>query len=125
MHVMSFAAPERSGTSMRHLVVLTACSLAAAPALLVSPVATAADKPTPSFNSTVGPILYQHCASCHREGGSMPAITLDSYESAKAASSAIREQIMTRKMPPWFADSKQSLPMRNDMSLSDTQIAAL
>jgi hypothetical protein len=36
-----------------------------------------------------------------------------------------QDKVVSREMPPWGADPKESLPMRNDISLSDAQIRTL
>ena len=35
---------------------------------------------------------------------------------------AIKSKVVAREMPPWGADPKESLQMRNDRSLSEAQI---
>jgi hypothetical protein len=65
--------------------------------------ANAAPPPGPTFNKDILPIIESRCQTCHRPGeiGPMPLIT---YEQAKPWAKAIQEQVLTRKMPPWFAD---------------------
>lgn len=67
--------------------------------LLLSSLAVAA----PTFSKDVAPILYQRCAACHRPNDIAPMSLLD-YKSARPWAKAIREAVLTRKMPPWFAD---------------------
>lgn len=55
----------------------------------------------------------------------MPALPLDSYEAAKASARSLREQVITRKMPPWYADPEQSVPFGNDARLSEADINTL
>ena len=45
---------------------------------------------TPTFTKDVAPILFEHCASCHRAGeiGPMPLLT---YQDARPWAKAIRE----------------------------------
>src|SRR5258706_14051356 len=57
----------------------------------------------PTFSKDVAPILYQHCAGCHRPNDIAPMSLLD-YKSARPWAKSIREAVLTRKMPPWFAD---------------------
>jgi len=52
----------------------------------------------------------------------MPSIPLDTYAGAAAHASAIRAQIVARKMPPWYADPERSLPLRNDARLSAAEL---
>ena len=57
----------------------------------------------PTFSKDVAPILYRNCTGCHRPGDIAPMSLLD-YKSARPWAKSIREAVLTRKMPPWFAD---------------------
>jgi len=78
----------------------------------------------PTFNKDVAPIVYSKCASCHREGEVAP-MSLITYEQVRPWARAIKNKVVAREMPPWGADPKETLPMRNDVSLSDAQIQTL
>ena len=69
--------------------------------LITTPLALAATEPT--FYKDVLPVLQKNCQGCHRPGeiGPMPLLT---FEQARPWAKAIRQAVMTRKMPPWFAD---------------------
>src|SRR6187401_2395632 len=56
-----------------------------------------------TFNKDVLPILQKNCQVCHRPGeiGPMSFLT---YEGTRPWAKAIKEAVLTRKMPPWFAD---------------------
>src|ERR671913_452218 len=82
-----------------------------------SPAAQAA----PTFAKDVAPIMYSKCANCHRPGEVAP-MTLLSYDDARPWAKAIKAKVVSREMPPWGADMTQSLPMRNDISLSQKEI---
>ena len=82
--------------------------------LAVSPAGVDA---APTYTRDVAPILFKHCASCHD--------SLLSYDSARAAAPAIKQQVQTRAMPPWPADPAHSLKFRNDPRLSEPDIATL
>ncbi|HZT29076.1 MAG TPA: thiol-disulfide isomerase [Bryobacteraceae bacterium] len=84
--------------------------------LLLSSWAAAA----PTFSKDVAPILYQHCAACHRPNDIAPMSLLD-YKSARPWAKAIREAVLTRKMPPWFADPHYG-KFSNDARLSDREV---
>ena len=71
----------------------------------------------PTFTKDVAPILFKHCADCHD--------SLLSYDAARSAAQAIKQQVETRAMPPWPADPAHSLKFRNDARLSDRQVATL
>jgi hypothetical protein len=55
----------------------------------------------------------------------MPSIPLDTSEGAAAHASAVREQVLARTMPPWYADPERSLPFRNDARLSALDLNAV
>lgn len=55
----------------------------------------------------------------------MPGLPLTSYDAAKAAAGALRDQVASRKMPPWYADPEQSVAFRNDPRLSTTEMSTL
>ena len=76
-----------------------------------------------SFNRDVAPILQRHCQSCHRPGQAAP-MSLLSYQDARPWAKAIRNAVVSRQMPPWFADSQYGR-FSNDPSLSQTEIDRL
>jgi mono/diheme cytochrome c family protein len=59
----------------------------------------------PTFNADVGRILYDNCATCHREGEIAPMV-LTSYKAARPWARAIKTKVVSREMPPWFADPR-------------------
>src|SRR5262245_26193974 len=56
-----------------------------------------------TFNKDVLPILQNNCQSCHRPGQVAPMSFL-SYRDARPWAKAMKAAIVTKKMPPWFAD---------------------
>ncbi len=76
-----------------------------------------------TFTKDVAPILYKNCAGCHRPGDIAPMSLLD-YKSARPWAKAIREAVVSRKMPPWFADPNFG-SFANDPRLSDQDIATI
>src|SRR5262245_44703700 len=58
----------------------------------------------PTFTKDVAPILYKHCASCHRRGEIAP-MSLITYEDARPWAKAIAKQVGEHQMPPWHADA--------------------
>ena len=58
---------------------------------------------SPTFTKDIAPIFFERCAQCHRPGDVAPMSLLD-YKSARPWAKAIRQAVLTRKMPPWFAD---------------------
>jgi tetratricopeptide (TPR) repeat protein len=55
----------------------------------------------PTFASDVAPIIFQHCAGCHRPGESAP-FPLLSYDDVRERSKQIAEVTAERVMPPWL-----------------------
>lgn len=70
----------------------------------------------PDYSAHIGPLLRDHCADCHRDGGVAP-FALTSYRKARGWSEMMREVLMTRRMPPWQADPAHG-SFKNDFSLS-------
>ena len=92
--------------------------------LLAAGVALAADaQPLATFDRDILPILQRNCQSCHRPGeiGPMPLLT---YDGVRPWAKSIKSAVLTRKMPPWFADPKYG-HFANDRRLSDGDIARI
>ncbi len=90
--------------------------------LLFATSAMAADRPV-TFHREVARVLRDHCQECHRPGEIGP-MSLLTYREARPWAKAIKEAVLTRKMPPWFADRAVGA-FRNDLTLRDDQIDAL
>lgn len=56
-----------------------------------------------SYSKTIAPLLEQKCTVCHSPGGIGPW-AMTSYNMVRGFAPMIREVLMTRRMPPWFAD---------------------
>ena len=76
-----------------------------------------------TFNKDVAPILYNNCVKCHRPNDMAP-MSLLTYQSTKPWAGAIREAVVTRKMPPWHSDPKVG-DYINDPRLSDADIKTI
>jgi hypothetical protein len=85
--------------------------------------ALAASPTTVTFNKDVLPILEKNCQSCHRPGEVAP-MSLLSYQEARPWAKAIKNAVVTRKMPPWFADPNYR-HFANDRTLSAADINTL
>jgi hypothetical protein len=75
---------------------------------------------TVTFNKDVAPILFKSCVECHRPGEAAPFSVL-SYKDARPWAKSIREQVVSRQMPPWHADPHVG-SWANDRRLSQTEI---
>jgi hypothetical protein len=80
-------------------------------------------QPAPTFYRDVLPILQQHCQQCHRPGEIAPSSLL-TYEQAKTSAQQIRDEVRSRRMPPWFADPCCG-HFSDDPSLTVQQIATV
>ena len=92
--------------------------------LSVGIVAMAADTTSNvTFNKDVLPILQKNCQACHRPGeiGPMPLL---SYEGTRPWAKSIKAAVLSKKMPPWFADPKYG-HFANDRRLSDEDVSKL
>jgi hypothetical protein len=77
----------------------------------------------PTFTKDVAPIFYKHCVGCHHPNDIAPMSLVD-YRSARPWAKSIREAVLTRKMPPWFADPRFE-HFANDARLSAAEIATV
>src|SRR5689334_21088190 len=62
------------------------------------------DAPPPTFNRDIAPILFDHCAPCHRPGQEAVPFPLLSYADASTRAEKIARATRTRRMPPWLPD---------------------
>jgi hypothetical protein len=75
---------------------------------------------TVTFSKDVAPIIQKNCQVCHRPGEIAP-MSFMSYKEVRPWAKSIREKVVTREMPPWFADPKQG-EFSNDCRLSQKDI---
>jgi hypothetical protein len=80
-------------------------------------------QPAPTFYKDVLPILEKNCQGCHRPGEVAPMPLLN-YEQARPWAAAIRQAVMTKRMPPWNADPAYG-HFKNDPSLSAKDIQTI
>jgi len=76
---------------------------------------------TPTFNKEVLPILQKNCQNCHRPGEVAP-MSLLTYTDARPWAKAIKNAVVSKKMPPWFADEGH---FKNERTLSAEDVATL
>src|ERR1700676_5074365 len=95
----------------------------AALSIVATAVMAADTKTAVTFNKDIMPILQHNCQSCHRPGevGPMPLL---SYEGTRPWAKAIKTSVVSRKMPPWFADPAYG-HFANARTWSDHDIAIL
>jgi hypothetical protein len=59
-----------------------------------------ANAQTPTYNEQVACILYEHCTTCHHDGGIAPFSLMD-YDDASAAAFGVMGAVNAGTMPPW------------------------
>jgi hypothetical protein len=96
---------------MRFLVALLTCTIGLSAAESVT------------FNGNVAAILQKNCQECHRPGEIGP-MSLLTYQEARPWAKAIKQAVLVKKMPPWFADPAYG-HFSNDRRLSDADIKTL
>src|SRR5437867_926614 len=72
-----------------------------------------------TWNREISRIIYQRCASCHREGGT--AFSLMRYPEVQPRAVDIKAAVLSRRMPPWGA-VKGFGDFRNDQGLSQVEL---
>ncbi|HLH31459.1 MAG TPA: cytochrome c [Terriglobia bacterium] len=75
-----------------------------------------------TWDKEISRIFYSRCISCHREGGM--AFSMAEYKDAFPWRTAIKEEVLERRMPPWGA-VKGFGDFRNDQALTPEQLELL
>jgi hypothetical protein len=78
---------------------------------------------TPTFTRDVFPILQKTCVQCHRPGEMAP-MPLTTYKEVRPWAAAIRETVLLRKMPPWYAEAPPG-HFANDWRLTDAEVSTI
>ena len=91
-------------------MVLLLCATAEAHDIITTPV---------TWDREISRIFYSRCAACHREGGM--AFSLTEYNETFPWRTAIKEEVLERRMPPWGA-VKGFGDFRNDQALTPEQL---
>jgi hypothetical protein len=106
----------------RILSYSAACCLVTAAFLFSLTSGQAYDKPGApvTFSKDIAPILNKNCVTCHRPNQIAP-MSFQSYKEARPWAKSIREVVVERRMPPWFADPHFS-EFSNDARLSQKEI---
>ena len=96
-----------------------------AAALLTASVLSAHDLITArvTWTGDVARIVEARCVRCHSSGGPGP-MPLTTYEQARPWARAIKEEVLTRRMPKWHA-ARGYGAFTNDPSLSSFEIALI
>jgi Tfp pilus assembly protein PilF/mono/diheme cytochrome c family protein len=94
---------ERTLAGLAASLLAAACVGQSLPATTVKPVA-GAPAPSLTFAHDIAPIVYSHCASCHRPGESGP-FPLLTFDEVKKHASQIVTVTQNRYMPPWLPEA--------------------
>src|SRR3954463_2821545 len=111
---------------MRSKQILLVGFLVASTALTISRRLAAEEDAKPktvTFNKEVLPILQNHCQTCHRPGEIAP-MSFITYKDTRPWAKAMKTAVLTRQMPPWFADPGYG-HFVNDKRLSDSDIQTI
>jgi hypothetical protein len=76
-----------------------------------------------TWNREISRIVQARCVSCHSAGGRAP-MSLAAYDEARPWAKAIKEEVLTRRMPKWHA-ARGYGDFSNDPSLSPFEIALI
>jgi hypothetical protein len=93
---------------------------------LAAPVGAQTTSPSrPTFSKDVAPIFQAKCQSCH-EPGSIAPMSLMTFRESRPWARSIKDRVASRQMPPWHIDQSVGVrKFKNDMSLTDEQIATI
>jgi len=72
-----------------------------------------------TWDREISRVIYDRCAACHHDGGA--AFSLMTFEAARPWAVAIKEEVLSRRMPPWGA-IKGYGDFRNDRALTSEQL---
>src|SRR5438552_6312224 len=76
-----------------------------------------------TFYKDVLPILQKNCQTCHRPGEIAP-MSFMTYKDTRPWAKGIKTAVVSRQMPPWFADPNYG-HFANERTLSDATIKTL
>jgi hypothetical protein len=76
-----------------------------------------------TWTRDISRIFYKRCLSCHRDGGKAPMAFL-TYEQTRPWATAIKEEVLERRMPPWGA-IKGFGDFRDDPSLTQEELSRI
>ena len=78
----------------------------------------------PSYHEHARPIIEANCVACHSDGQIAGYAPFTAAEDVVWAAQDIKFHVVSGIMPPWMP-SRANLPLKNDRSLSDQEIAII
>ena len=97
--------------------------IAVATLAFVSAAAAFGAAPPVTYSKDVAPILQKNCETCHRAGEAAP-MSLRTYKEVRPYAAAIKEAVLLKKMPPWFADPHFG-HFSNDRTMSEQDVKTI
>ena len=88
--------------------------------LITTPLAALPLRAEVTFTKDVAPIIFNHCAGCHRPDEAAPFALLN-YNDVRKRARLIVRVTEDRVMPPWHADRRYGT-FRNELSLTEQEI---
>src|SRR5215472_17256051 len=104
-------------------IALTAFVLGFAAMVSSTRATTGGNTPPVTYYKDVLPVLQNHCQTCHRPGEIAP-MSFMTYKDTRPWAKAMKTAVLTRQMPPWFADPNYG-HFANDKRLSESEIQTL
>src|SRR5262245_30387400 len=100
--------------------VIAVAAVAVSAAKFAGALTAAPQMAVPTYSKDIAPIVQKNCQVCHRPGeaGPFPFLT---YEDVRRRATKIKNAIVEKKMPPWFADPHYG-KFSNAMGLSQAEI---
>src|ERR1700722_5979682 len=115
----------RNGLALRPGAMLAIVAAVSIPLAICAAEIKPEDSRPVTFSKDIAPIFQRKCESCHRPGTAVP-MSLITYNEVRPWARAIRTRVLKREMPPWHLDKTVGIRQyKNDISLSDDQIATI
>ncbi len=115
------------GVFMNRMLVKGLLAVAVSLCCLLMGMAATSDIPAATtnvtYNKDVLPILQNNCQVCHRAGEVAP-MAFGSYQETRPWAMAIKSAVLSKKMPPWFADPRYN-HFSNERKLTPQQVKTL
>jgi tetratricopeptide (TPR) repeat protein/mono/diheme cytochrome c family protein len=93
-------------------------------ALVARSAAAQPNSRTVTFSRDVAPLLFTHCAPCHRPGEA-GGFSLLTFADARPRAAAIARATRTRAMPPWKPEPLDGVAFAGARRLAETDIATI
>lgn len=119
---------KRSGLLLVSFSLLVGCQSTEPPDTTIDPPPPPGTPPDVAYFEHVRPLLLDNCGGCHLSDGIAP-FDFETYENTKPLAGLIANAVESKRMPPWgahdTADCTTDRPLKNDIRLSDEEIALL